>query len=141
MISIKKSNFQIAEGRTKSALKAILERYPEIESMPLFVQRAKSPSAEQLQIALFLMGIHVRVLPQGGILDIKSILCGPVQCDYTEVFQILSCFTQRGCWLETEIDKVPERIEFDNLKELKKDVEVPVEEPQKRRGRPRMKSK
>lgn len=116
-IEIMKTDFRINASNVPSTLKSILEAYPEIKQNAMFKHRAGNPVAEQLQFALYLLGLHVRINPQGYMFGLKSLILHPlVPNDYMETLEILSEYAAPGSWIKLKVDDKPVKIEFDDLK-------------------------
>jgi len=124
MIEVIKSDFKLF--KIKHALNAVLDKYPEIKNQEMFLQKTKEP--EQLQFALYLLGFHVRVNPQGFIFGLKSLIPDPlIKNDYMETFKLLAEFAAPGCSVTIRVNNKTTQLAFDEMKvEKVKDVSQPI---------------
>jgi hypothetical protein len=120
ILEITKSNFKILNSEIQPALKEILDNYPDIKQNLMFKSRSEQSFAEQLQIALYLLGLHIRVHPEGYVFTLKTLMPEPlIQNNCLQTLTILSHYTIPNCTMKIVINEMEKEICFDNLKEEK----------------------
>jgi hypothetical protein len=132
MIEVIKSDFKIFSDDIKPALKEILKEHPDIKQNIMFISRIKHSEAEQLQIALYILGLHTRVNPEGYVFGLKTIMPEPlIKNNCLKILTILSQYTNPEGYVTIKTESQEKEIKFDNLKQNEnpdQTLDLPVKE-------------